>query len=386
MKNRIEYLIKKYSFFQFFYRIVVGSFIKFIGLFVRLDKKMILFTGQAGMINDSALSIYNYIRENPEYKSFKLIWGVKKPKMYPDHNVVKIDTLKYFVTALKAKYWVATVNIERGLNFKKRKTVYLLTWHGIPIKTIGNAAKGRKDYNFSKINYFVVSSEYEVPIYVRDFKVKEKSIIRTGMPRNDDLYHKKSNEELRKIKKNLGIDIDKKIILYAPTWRESNDYGKNYNIDIPVNFKKWEEELEDEYVLLLRAHPYTKDILDVEFNNFIIDASNYSNVNNLLQICDVLITDYSAIFFDALPLSIRILLFPYDLEEYKKNRGIYLNYNEVFKELICTDENDIIYKIKTEEAYDYAILLKFKNEYLTYGGNATQECVELLFREERKLK
>lgn len=386
MKNRIEYLIKKYSFFQFFYRIVIGSFIKFIGLFVRLDKKMILFTGQAGMINDSALSIYNYIRENPEYKSFKLIWGVKNPKLYPDHNVVKIDTLKYFVTALKAKYWVATVNIERGLNFKKRKTVYLLTWHGIPIKTIGNAAKGRKDYNFSKINYFVVSSEYEVPIYVRDFKVKEKSIVRTGMPRNDDLYHKKSKGELRKIKKNLGIDIYKKIILYAPTWRESTDYGNNYNIDIPVNFKKWEEELGDEYVLLLRAHPYTKDILNVQFNNFIIDASNYPNINNLLQICDVLITDYSAIFFDALPLSIRILLFPYDLEEYKKNRGIYLNYNKVFKELICTDENDIIYKIKTEEAYDYAILSKFKNEYLTYGGNATQECVELLFREERKLK
>lgn len=384
MKNRIEYLIKKYSFFQFFYRIVVGSFIKFIGFFVRLDKEMILFTGQAGMINDSALSIYNYIRENPEYKSFKLIWGVKNPKLYPDHNVVKIDTLKYFVTALKAKYWVATVNIERGLNFKKRKTVYLLTWHGIPIKTIGNAAKGRKDYNFSKINYFVVSSEYEVPIYIRDFKVKEKSIIRTGMPRNDDLYHKKSKGELRKIKKNLGIDIDKKIILYAPTWRESTDYGKNYNIDIPVNFKKWEEELGDEYVLLLRAHPYTKDILNVQFNNFIIDASNYPNINNLLQICDVLITDYSAIFFDALPLSIRILLFPYDLEEYKKNRGIYLNYNEVFKELICIDENDIIDKIKTEEAYDYSILSKFKNEYLTYGGNATQECVELLFREERK--
>lgn len=386
MKQRIEYFIKKYRFFQFLYKLFVGSFIRFIGLFVRQDKNLILFTGQAGMINDSALCIYNYIKENAEYKSYKLIWGVKNSKLYPEHNVVKMDTFKYFITALKARYWVATVNIERGLSFKKRKTKYIHTWHGIPIKTIGNAAKGRKDYNFSKINYFVVSSEYEVPIYVRDFKVNEKAIIRTGMPRNDELYHKKTEEEINEIKRSLGIAKHKKVILYAPTWRESTDYGKNYNIEIPVDFKKWEETLGDEYVLLLRAHPYTKDILNVEFNEFIMDASNYPYVNNLLQICDVLITDYSGIFFDALPLSIRTLFFPYDLEEYKKNRGIYLNYNEVFKELICIDENDVLERITAEKAYNHSVLSKFKNEFLTYGGDATRQCTELLLMKERKVK
>lgn len=377
MKKKLEHLIKNNRFFQFLYKLIAGTFINFIGLFIKQDENLILFTGQAGLINDSPLAIYKHIVNNQEFSKYKIIWAVNNPKQYPDFNTVKLDSMKYFKTALRARYWVASVNIERGLNFKKKRTKYLNTWHGIPIKTIGNAARGRKDYNFSKINYFVVSSEYEVPIYVRDFKIREQSIIRTGMPRNDELFIPLTSQNKEDIYKKLNIPRNKKIVLYAPTWRESADYSKNFNIEIPVDFKKWSMELGDDFVVLLRAHPYTNKILNVEFNDFLIDASKYPNINDLLRISEVLVTDYSAMFFDALAVKIKILMYPYDLQEYKNNRGIYLDYTTVFKNIIAEDETALLRMIKAED-YDYNLLELYKSKYLTYGGNSTSECVNIL--------
>lgn len=386
MKNKLEYLIKNNIFIQWLYKTIGGVLFRFIGLFVHQDEHLILLTGQAGLINDSPLVIYNSIKSESKYNKYKLIWGVKDPKKFPTYDVVKMDTFKYFLTALKAKYWVASVNIERGLRFKKRNTKYLHTWHGIPIKKIGNATGKRRDFNFSNVDYFTVSSEYEVPIYINDFRVKSTSIIRTGMPRNEELYDRYDSEYLQKLKLKMNIPTNKKIILFAPTWRDSNDLGKNYDISIPVDFKEWKKKLGSQYVVLFRAHPLTTRLLNFEFDDFILNFSDYSAVNDLLLVSDLVITDYSGIMFDFLATldnepERRVILYPYDLDEYKRNRGIYLIYESEFEGLYTRSQDHLLKMVLLEKEYNEAKLKEIREKFLVFGGNATQQCLNYLFRE-----
>ena len=126
----------------------------------------------------------------------------------------------------------------------------------MPFKHIGNDAGGRKDYDFSSVDLFCYASDYEKDIYERAFQTREDAMIPTGLPRNDELYHI-TPEEVKLIKEKLGLPLDKKIILYAPTWRESTDNGKTCAIKPPINAYKWEKELKDDYVILFRMHAYT---------------------------------------------------------------------------------------------------------------------------------
>jgi CDP-glycerol glycerophosphotransferase len=262
----------------------------------------------------------------------------------------------------------------------------LHTWHGIPIKKIGNATGKRRDFNFSNVDYFTVSSEYEVPIYINDFRVKSTSIIRTGMPRNEELYDRYDSEYLQKLKLKMNIPTNKKIILFAPTWRDSNDLGKNYDISIPVDFKEWKKKLGSQYVVLFRAHPLTTRLLNFEFDDFILNFSDYSAVNDLLLVSDLVITDYSGIMFDFLATldnepERRVILYPYDLDEYKRNRGIYLIYESEFEGLYTRSQDHLLKMVLLEKEYNEAKLKEIREKFLVFGGNATQQCLNYLFKE-----
>lgn len=381
MRSKIEYIIKHNVIIQKVYKFTFSIFFRILGLFIKVDSNLVFFTGHGGKVNDSPKKIYEYMLNHPKYEGFTLIWGVKDTNRYSNiiENVVEIDTLRYFLLSLRAKYWIASVNIERGLNYKKRKTIYLNTWHGVPIKTIGNSAAKRKDYNFSSINYFVVSGDYEKSIYTRDFNVNKSSIIETGMPRNDELYFQLNEDRKEKILSLLEIDRNKKIILYAPTWRDSQNNGESYHISPPINLNKWEKELSKDFVLLLRTHPYTTKLLNIKFNDFVRDLSSYEDVNDLIQISDLLITDYSAISFDYSITEKPMYSFAYDLQDYIKNRGIYINLENEFPGGVINNENDLLEKIKME---DKSVLvnevINFKRKYIQYGGNSTAKCLDIL--------
>ena len=119
--------------------------------------------------------------------------------------------------------------------------------------------------------------------------VKEEALIPSGLPRNDGLYHV-TKDEVIAIKKKLGLPLDKKIMMYAPTWRDSYDKGASYAIKPPMDLKKWEEKLKDEYVLLFRTHAYTTKLLGVEFDDFCLDYTSYPVINDLFKVADILIS------------------------------------------------------------------------------------------------
>lgn len=384
LKNYVEYLLKHNAFFQKSYKVCFGTALRIAGCFVKTDSNLVLINSLGGKrFGDSPKMIYDYLRSHEEYKHLRLVWSfVDNPTKFDTGcENIKMDTWTYFKTALKARYWISNVNIERSLDFKKKVTHYLNTWHGVPLKYIGNDCPGRNDYDMSYVDFFCYSGPFEFDIYQRAFKVKADNLLLSGLPRNDELYHvdDKKVDEMRKM---LNIPDGKKVLLYAPTWRESEDGGKTYNLAPPVDFKKWEKELGDEYVLLFRAHHFTTKHMKIRFNDFIRDASDYPAINDLMVASDMLISDYSATIFDYCVLERPIISFAYDFEEYKESRGLYIDLSIELPCGIVKTEDEVIESIKT---MDYAAASErtkaFKNKYVPVGGNATELCVKALFGE-----
>lgn len=385
MRQRLIYILKHNALIQKVYRLVMSFVFKVCGFCIPVDENLVLFVSFMGKgFNDSPRAIYNYLKSHSEYEKYRCVWAFECPEKFPELDTVKIDTLQYFFIALKAKYWVTNTNIERGLTFKKKCQVYLNTWHGIALKKIGNDCPGRKDYNFGTVDYLCVSGTYDEKVFKSAFNAQEKSFLRCGMPRNDMLWNTNNNERER-VRSELKIPEGKQVILYAPTWRESVDGGKTYTIKPSIDFKKWKDRLGDKYIVLFRAHHLTTKVLNVKFDDFIFDVSNYESVNKLMIVSDVLITDYSAIAFDYSILCKPIFCFAYDYETYLTQRGTYFEIDEKYPNKSCRDENELIERIVgIDYQEECENTRKFRDRYVEYHENATEECVKKLFESRRK--
>ena len=383
-RARLDYVLKHNYAVNRLFTWSVSTLMKIWGSFIPVDEKLVVFSAHSRKYNDSPRTLYENMIKDPKYKDYRFVWALEDP----DHvqipgpaSKVKSDTLEYFKTTLKAKYWITCVNIERSLHYKKKSCRYLNTWHGTPYKYIGNDVGNRKDFDFSSVDFWCYASQYEKEIFMRAFNVREDALIPTGMPRNDDLYNV-TNEEIICIKKRMGLPLDKKIILYAPTWRDSTDHGATYAIKPPINTKYWEEQLKDEYIVLFRTHGYTNKLLGVEFNDVIRDYSAYPSINDLLKVSDILISDYSATMTDYSILERPVLCFAYDYEQYKSERGLYIDFDKGMPSGVLKTEDEVLDHIKNldyeKECRKTKEMIKDRISY--YGGHATEKCLELLFK------
>lgn len=388
MRNKIIFLIKHNNFIKWFFVVIGSLFFKALGLFIKTDTNLVLLVSNNGSgILGSPSSIYQYIRKNNQYKNLNCVWAVNNPEEYSkyDLNTVKFDSMKYFVTALKAKYWITDTNIERSLKFKKTNTKYLNTWHGVALKHIGNDDKNSGRYDYSNIDYLCVSGTHDKKVFKSALNATETSFLETGMPRNDSLINVSPNK-IKEVKEKLDLPSDKKIILYAPTWRDSSNGGKTYDLKVPINFKKWEKELKDDYIILIRAHDRTTKMLNVKYNDFIRDYSKYEPLNDLLLVSDVLITDYSSIVFDFSLLKKPFICYCYDYEEYKSDRGFYFDPEKVYPGGILKSESAVLDRLKKQDFKQTKDdMQRINNIFMNYTkGNATQICVEKLFELNKK--
>lgn len=385
IKAKLEYALKHYVWLQQLYKIGMSTVFKTMGLFVKTDPNLILYNSMIGRASyDSPLAIFNYLKTHPEYNHFKHVWAFNEPEKadgYEGCRKVKMDSLSYFLTALKAGYWITNVNIERSLHFKKKGTRYLNTWHGVAFNHIGNDVPGRNDYNSKDVDYICYESEYSKQILMRALGAKESSMLPSGLPRNDELYNV-SDDEILELKKKLGLPLDKKIIMYAPTWRDSENCGKSYEMAPPIDFKKWKRELGNDYVIFLRTHHLTTKLLNVEFDDFVINGSDYPKINDMFKISDILISDYSACIADYSILERPIICFAYDYDEYRNGRGFYIDFENDLPIDLLKDENDVIKHIKNIDwKAESEKTRMIKSKFTNIGGNATEMCVKALFGE-----
>ncbi len=381
-RARLDYFLKhNYTFYKLF-NVSASTFMRVWGWFVRIDEKMIIFSAHSRKYNDSPRTIYEYMYPKPQYKDYKYVWALEDPDNVevPGPAIkVKSDTLEYFKLTLKAKYWITCVNIERSLHYKKKNCIYLNTWHGTAFNTIGNEAGGRKDYDFSHITYFCYESDFQKYHCMKGFNTREEAMIPTGYPRNDTLYYV-TPEEVRSLKVKLGLPLDKKIVLYAPTWRDSTDNGKTCAIKPPINVKYWEERLKDDYIVLFRTHAYTNTLLGIDFNEVIRDYSTYPVVNDLFKVSDVLISDYSSCVTDYCILERPIICFAYDYEDYKATRGLNIDFETEMPSGIKKTEKEVIDHLLSMDYDEECKKTKaLKDKYTYIGGHATEICVKKMF-------
>lgn len=383
MHQRLIFILKHNTIMQKLYRIIMSFVFRALGAFLPVDDKLVIFVSFMGMsFGDSPKAIFDYMQDHEEYKKYHCVWAFEHPEQFPELETVKIDTIAYFITALKAKYWITNTNIERGLQFKKKKQVYLNTWHGIALKHIGNDVAGRNDYNFKTVNHLVVSGSYDEKVWKSAFNANSDTYLRCGMPRNEELWLTDTTK-WREMRKKLGVPEGKKVILYAPTWRDSKDGGRSYSIKPPIHFDKWKKELGNEYIVLFRAHHQTTRILGVHYDDFVREASSYPAVNDLMIAADILITDYSAIAFDYSILCRPIFCYAYDYNTYLSERGTYFKIDDKYPNKSCRTEEELLNRIK-EIDYETECnnTKRFRDEFIQYGIGATEMCVKAEFRKD----
>ena len=388
LKKRFEYILKHNSCIQFLYKSIMSCIFRIIGLFIKTDNSLILFNSFGGKkYNDSPRVLFETMLQDNRFNDCQFVWAFEKPDNYmiPNAKKIKIDSFEYFVEALKAKVWISSVNIERGLHFKKKNTIYLNTWHGAGTKKIGNACNGRKDYDFSSVDMMLVQSDFERDIFIRDFLCNPEAIRMIGFPRNDELFHI-SNDKHIELRKQFRIPISKKVILYAPTWRDSKDGGLSYEFIPPMHINKWKSVLSDEYVMLFRMHTFTTRF-EMDYDEFAIDVSAYENLNHILAITDVLITDYSTIVYDAAIAGIPFICFGFDYDTYREERGFYFDLNDVYPGGVLKTEDEVINRIPDViNGIDRKLFIAFRDRYIQAGGAATEQILSELSIKLQKVK
>lgn len=393
--NSVKYSKSLYK----LYRLVGNFSIKVLKLFLKPDPKLIVFVSSGGkLMNDSPKCIYDYIRKDDRFSDCKLVWAFRDTSKFdvPTGKKIQLDSFSYYYYLLKARVWITNVSMTRGLSFSGIHTFLLNSWHGSAIKKIGldiidkqevftlpKKEKKNKNKRKSSENFlFLAQSEHDVFVWQRAFHIKKDNISTIGLPRNDELYKKNKPEIINDLKSKLGFPLDKKIIMYAPTFRDyQKKDGKYFVFSPPIDFKKWEKELANKYVILFRAHPSVVEIMDIrEEDTFVKDFSSYSNVNDLMLISDIMISDYSSILFDYSILERPILCFAYDYDTYATERGLYFDIREALDSKELREEQDLLNAIKNMDfSKRIDTTISFRKKYVQYYGNATQKAVDIVY-------
>lgn len=371
--KKIVNILKTNKIIYLFYNKLFSFILQFIGIFIKTDDNLILFNAFGGKkYDDSPKAIYEYMKKNDKYKNYKLIWALNnKDEVDVNIKCVKNNSIKFFLIALKAKYWITNSSMERGLKFKKKNTIYINTWHGSVIKKI-DMKKDRLVFKVSKPDYLFAQSRLDIEYFSEKWNYPKEKIVLSGYPRNDDLCNV-TREEIIKIKEKLKLPLNKKVLLYAPTFRDYDFNSNGCYITPPIDLAKWKNKLSSEYVLLIRTHYEISNVLNINENEFVKDFSDYPCLNDLLKISDIMISDYSSIMIDFSILERPIYCFAYDYDKYQKERGTAYNLKTELPNGIVTNEDELIKEIEICNFQEQKLkTINFKKRHVEVSGNATK--------------
>lgn len=376
-------LVKRNKWIYYIYFYVVSFLIKCIRCFVSTDDKLILFVSFGGRyFNDNPKVLYKAMLKDERFKGYNLVWAFLNPeKIDCDAPKIKINSFKYILTALKARCWITNVSVERGLNFKGKKTFYFFTTHTTLPKLSGydNREQGNKLFTY-KFDCSCAQSEKEQIMQESMFGLRRDQILLSGYPKNDLLCNIPEQKRIC-LREKLNLPVGVTVILYAPTYRDIT-FGA---MKCPVDFKKWESVLGKDFVVLFRVHPVVSNATDIDSSSgFIYNVSSYPDNSELMIASDILISDYSGIFFEFAVTEKPMFCYAYDYEEYIKSRDLYFDIRKLIPGGMLS-EDDLLEEIKKRDYSRYENQLKsFRNDYVSEYGRATGICLDKLVEELKK--
>lgn len=393
-----QHLTKRFRKNKYYFNIM-SKFNSLIAKVMPVDKKMVVFESNIGKsVSDSPKVIYDCLKEKSH--DYQIVWVNNKSFPFNDPNVKSVKRLSpaYFYYLSRAKFWINNQNFPYYLT-KPNQTTYIQTWHGTPLKKMLNDVpifEGRDEGYKDRVNTSIQSWDYLIspsPYATKHFKSAfnfKKDILEIGYPRNDLFYNQDENfiaQKTKKIKQKLGIASDKKIILYAPTFRDDEvSKSKKHIINLKMDLNKMKDQLGQEYILLLRPHIIISNAIYIEehLKDFVVNVADYNEISDLYLITDICITDYSSIMFDFANTRKPLLFFTYDYEHYKEHlRGFYFDFKEMSPGPLLYKDNELINAIKNIDNINRTYANKysaFYNEFCTFeNGTSAQTIINRFF-------
>lgn len=342
-----------------------------------------------------------YYSDNPKYlyeemkkidSSYDYVWLMNDDRIHiTGARVIKNGTVRALYEMATAKCWIDNAR-KREWCVKRKNQYYVQTWHaGIGLKAAEKAVEkelisqyGQKYIDSAKndskmADLFLANSDWMISDYKKNYWYEGK-ILKIGLPREDILFSNHS-EFHKKICDYYKVPHKTKFVLYAPTFRAEGNLDV-YNIDFNKFINSLQESTDMEWKIIVRLHPNIKrEQTKITYNEYVLNGSEYSDVNELILASQYLISDYSSCLFDGMIAGDKVIIYASDIAKYSKERGFLFKFDELpFP--VCTDTTELIECILNfnEEYYNNSVD-KFMKKLGIVGGNATHDIAEYIFKE-----
>ena len=336
------------------------------------DKKILFLSDSRSDMSGNFAFIYEAVKDDFEVKSFL-------------HNTNKGTKLSFCKELATAKYilvddfypLIYPIPLRRG-------TELIQVWHAVgAFKTVGFARKQNNDkFSMTHRNYTkaIVSSEEIRKDYAKAFRMDEDKVYSTGIPRTDIFFDEEYKEnKKRELYERYPILTDKKVILFAPTFRGNNVNQAYYDWD-KIDFEDFRKNMSDEYVCIIKMHPFVKNSCTQKLDtDFYLDLTCEREINDLLFVTDVLITDYSSVIFEASMLDVHVVFFAYDLEEYIRERDFFYPYEKYTYGPVVKKQEHLKDAIRVLDDYT-EVKKQFRDYFMgNCDGHSTERLVDMFF-------
>ncbi len=364
--------------------------------YVQTDDKIVLYESFHGRsMTGNPYALFLKIMNDTRFENYMHVWILDDPyskRVWKTKRVklIKRNSFQHIYFLLKSKYIISNTSLASYIS-KKLEQVYINTWHGTPIKTLGddivdNLGSGHNiTRNFLQTDFLVLPNQYTVQRLLKAFNIDELytgTIIENGYPRIDLSF--KTKQEQHVIKLGLKIRNKKKVILYAPTYRGEQDSLNDERTHIEELLGALHSNYHVDYTILYKGHYFQS--LDLGYLNIISIDSSY-DTNELLSIVDVLITDYSSVAFDFITLKRPIIYYSYDLAQYTQERGLYFELEKMPGSL-CSSVDDVMKALKVVDTHMRQYVSEYEKAFEKYckydDGNVSQKIIDVIFF--RKIK
>lgn len=382
LRNINTCLLKKTKGFLIYIYFIPLVIAKYIFKYIPVKKKIVFnnFNGRG-------------FGDNPQYIAeeilrqglcYDLVWLVKdmNTEMPEGIRKVKYGTIKSSYELSTAK--VIINNVKNALPYlKKKEQYYIQTWHGeLWLKLVEGECENLLEPKYIKeskadsaiTDLLLSGCSIDTETFKKSFWYSGE-IMEKGMPRYD-LFFKATEKQIIGIKQKLGIKIEYKLALYAPTFRDDGSVDA-YNLDLELLIRTLEKKTGDKWVIVVRMHPNaSRYICGYSFNERIINGTSISNPQELVLASNLLITDYSSIMVDFMILRKPVLLYVPDLVAYSKMRGFRPIYHQLpFVKVLDNNElNEAISKLDIEK-YRLSIKEFVEKNVKSFDNGHASECV-----------
>jgi CDP-glycerol glycerophosphotransferase len=306
-------------------------------------------------------------------------------------TLVRRHSWAYYLALARAGFWVDNEGFPLELN-KRRETRYLQTWRGSPFKLVGFdhprlkrsdlAAHERARRAVRRADYVLVRSEHDIRTVLGGLRSTAQPI-RAGYPRNDPLVTGGDPEELAALRRRLGLDDGRYVVVYAPTFRRDDAGTVMRRFPMPFDLNRFAERYGDTHVLLVRPHHLCSAVVSPELRRAVRNVADVHDVTALLLLADALVTDYSSVMFDYALLDRPMIFHAPDLEDYARREGCYFDLGLHAPGPITRTETELFAALADLEGVRERYSLQrrgFAERFGTYDtGTAAKEVVARLF-------